>query len=223
MSRDALLAVAAGLLLARSLSRPRAAAGGGGPRVLPAYETCFRTPSSHGVLHGAPPSVAAWEVVAGANGTSWAVDRRDPSRRFCYPHGSTPINGTMRYPGFVSERRWQRLRRAVRLRPGDIVIATFPKAGTTWMEQIVLLLLQRGDASKLNPEQQNALPFNAHGVGSVWLERYVEALDEEGPPALSLAEWEALPSPRLIKTHALPSLLVGLPEGADALLSLIHI
>ena len=53
------------------------------------------------------------------------------------------------------------------------------------MEQIVLLLLQGGDASRLDPAQQNALPLSRHGVGSVWLERYADALDEAGPPSVS--------------------------------------
>ncbi|CAK0828391.1 unnamed protein product, partial [Prorocentrum cordatum] len=35
------------------------------------------------------------------------------------------------------------------LRDGEIVITTFPKCGTTWMQYIVLTLLYKGDASKI--------------------------------------------------------------------------
>ena len=75
---------------------------------------------------------------------------------------------------------------------------------------------QGGDARRLNPDMQNALPLNPHRVGSVWLERFADALEEEGPPSLSFEEWDALPSPRVIKTHALPSMLVGLAPGGEA-------
>jgi len=42
------------------------------------------------------------------------------------------------------------LRKRFELNPCDIVIATYPKCGTTWMQQIVLLLIHGPDA-KVNP------------------------------------------------------------------------
>ena len=35
------------------------------------------------------------------------------------------------------------------LQPGDIVVATYPKAGTTLMQQIIMLLLNGGDSDKV--------------------------------------------------------------------------
>ncbi|KAK7230185.1 C1 peptidase family protein [Aureococcus anophagefferens] len=43
------------------------------------------------------------------------------------------------------------LRRSFLSRAGDVFVCTYPKCGTTWMQQIVLLLLHGGDATKVKP------------------------------------------------------------------------
>lgn len=91
----------------------------------------------------------------------------------------------------------------------DIHVVTFPKCGTTFTEQIVLLLLNGGDPSSLNPKRQNSYSKAAPG-GKVWVENTVRvhARDFElDPPGrrmdkLTLEEFNAIPSPRVIKTHA---------------------
>ncbi len=85
------------------------------------------------------------------------------------------------YRTFVADsRRWD----GFKPRPDDIVIATYPKCGTTWMQQIVSLLLHK------SPEPRS-LPHQA-----AWLEmRHLTSHAE----ALEAIERE--PSPRSIKCH----------------------
>jgi aryl sulfotransferase len=106
--------------------------------------------------------------------------------------------------------RWQ----GFRARPYDVVIATYPKCGTTWMQRIVGLLIFRDPA-----------PIRLMDV-SPWLDcRFVE------PVEATLARLEAMRHRRFIKTH-LPA--DGLPlfdelrtivvarDGRDACLSYHH-
>ncbi|KAL6068620.1 Sulfotransferase [Balamuthia mandrillaris] len=72
----------------------------------------------------------------------------------------------------------------------DVVVATFPKCGTTWMQQIVLLLLFGGDRSKVwNPMKQ-----------SLWLETAVSLPDLKHRKTIE--ELQAMPLRRCWKTHA---------------------
>lgn len=91
--------------------------------------------------------------------------------------------GTARedYRGFVSDgRRWDE----VVHRPGDIVISTPSKAGTTWMQMLVALLVFDGPDL---PAPLNEL--------SPWLESTMRPLDE------ILTRLEAQEHRRFIKTH----------------------
>ncbi|KAH8071407.1 sulfotransferase [Aureococcus anophagefferens] len=52
------------------------------------------------------------------------------------------------HPPCVKPSAVAELRRSFLSRAGDVFVCTYPKCGTTWMQQIVLLLLHGGDATK---------------------------------------------------------------------------
>lgn len=64
--------------------------------------------------------------------------------------------------------------------PGDVFISTYPKCGTTWMQNIVWLILQRGEALAAADRMTEVIPH----------------LEEVGR-----ARVEQLPEPRVVKTH----------------------
>lgn len=73
-----------------------------------------------------------------------------------------------------------------RARPSDVLITTAPKAGTTWMQQILHQLRSGGDDQ-----------FHAIDEVVPWLE-----LPRAGRHwSEVLADYEALPAPRIFKTH----------------------
>jgi Sulfotransferase domain len=89
--------------------------------------------------------------------------------------------------------RWIRLRYVVlKPRPGDIYIATSPKAGTTWAQMIVYQLITGGRGefdhiSQVSPYCEQVMLKCEHGMGRQVMAQFLEAL----------------PSPRILKTHLL--------------------
>ncbi|XP_071484085.1 sulfotransferase 1A1-like [Diadema antillarum] len=82
------------------------------------------------------------------------------------------------------------------LRPDDIFIITYPKSGTTWMQQIMLLIKFDGDASKLEGQHVMLLiPF-------LDVVDFFSTKDfNTAPPMADYAK--DMPSPRVLKTHCL--------------------
>ncbi|KAL6456657.1 hypothetical protein MHYP_G00352010 [Metynnis hypsauchen] len=94
---------------------------------------------------------------------------------------------------FITD-NWEKIKN-FKARPDDILIATYPKAGTTWVSYI-LDLLYFGNTS---PERQTSLPIYLRVP-------FLEANLPEMPSGVELAD-ELATTPRLIKTH-LPIQLV---------------
>jgi hypothetical protein len=82
---------------------------------------------------------------------------------------------------------------------GDVYIATYVKAGTTWTQQIVHLLLRQGE------------PGGKYGESCPWLEACAsELIQPREAPTWNLEKINAAPAPRYFKTHAT---VAHLPRG----------
>ena len=129
------------------------------------------------------------------------------------------------YPAWCSEQRRDKLQSDVRLRQDDVLVVSYPKCGTTWAEQCILLLQNRGDTSKMDPAAKNVyVPSNKEAPGKIWPEACVEqnpAVHTRIVPGhefapISLQEFDEAPAPRTLKSHAPPHLLLtGAGAGAD--------
>uniref|UniRef100_A0A8D0L325 Sulfotransferase n=1 Tax=Sphenodon punctatus TaxID=8508 RepID=A0A8D0L325_SPHPU len=86
---------------------------------------------------------------------------------------------------------WSRIQ-SFQARPDDLLICTYPKAGTTWIQEIVDMIQQEGDLDKC----QRAPLHHRHPFVE-WARPPQPS--ELGPSGVDQAK--ALPSPRTLKTH----------------------
>lgn len=141
-----------------------------------------------------------------------------------YSLTTTSVKGVA-YPFWCNETRWQRLDEQTTYRAGDIIVVSYPKCGTTWSEQTILLLANNGHPDLLNPKTKNSFEKGSNKPGKIWIESMVEqdpSLEAKGFgqefAALSFEEFNAAPSPRLIKSHAAVPILLGCHgQGLSAL------
>jgi len=126
------------------------------------------------------------------------------------------LNG-IPHPKFINMERWAALNNIISYRSSDVIVATFPKCGTTFLEHIILLLLNKGNSSLLNPANKNAYIPRHSSSGKVWIEACVEqdakydcipSLPEANP--ISIEDFHAMPDSRVIKTHSPINLLLGI-------------
>eukprot|EP00656_Telonema_subtile_P005249 TRINITY_DN12386_c0_g1_i1.p1 TRINITY_DN12386_c0_g1~~TRINITY_DN12386_c0_g1_i1.p1 ORF type:complete len:333 (-),score=73.93 TRINITY_DN12386_c0_g1_i1:101-1099(-) len=114
------------------------------------------------------------------------------------------------YPPFVVPSAVDQLREQLSLPSDDVVIATYPKCGTTWMQQIALLLRFKGDRTAITDPMAQA----------PWFESMVSSHAVAKPAESCLCagmhpnDWRALSdTPHMIwKTHA-PAQLVPWSNG----------
>lgn len=125
------------------------------------------------------------------------------------------VNGFV-HPRFCEQQRWSSLDKITEYRPSDIIIASYPKCGTTWTEQCVLLLLNGGNRDVVNPASKNTFKASDSKTcaGKIWLEASLE--QEKNLPYhvpemeyMSLQEFKSIDTIRVIKTHAPEGSLLG--------------
>lgn len=154
-------------------------------------------------------SLKNWTIVQ--EGDAFFIEcMADRNKRFRAPDGSHMVEGVP-HPSFIEQRTWEMLRDQMTHQASDVWVTTFPKCGTTLMEQVILLLRHGGDPAKLDPRDKNT--FSAErGMGKVWPEANVSRSGHEQFPKrmrLTFDQFEALPGPRLMKTHAPRHLFLG--------------
>jgi sulfotransferase len=86
-------------------------------------------------------------------------------------------------PPYITPSRYQ-LSRELEMRAGDICFDSFPKSGSTWLSNIILLITTAGEDPADKP-----LRDCVHWVASSW------------PYPREKEEIDALPSPRIFKSH----------------------
>ena len=90
------------------------------------------------------------------------------------------------------------IQQSFRPRGGDVVIASIPKSGTTWLKALAFATMARGVYPPDTAAEHPLLRFNPHQCVTN-LERLYSAGQE--------SMIEALPSPRLLSTHMHHSIL----------------
>lgn len=122
------------------------------------------------------------------------------------------------WPHAVGRDKYQECHDNVRLRPRDVVVATYPKSGTTWVEQIVLLLLHGSSlAHKLSPQTRNAFSKKT-GMGKVWLEPMLAG--PRSGSGFTIDAFNRIASPRVIKSHAPYDMLMGIERPQTSPISM---
>ena len=94
-------------------------------------------------------------------------------------------------PPYITPERYC-LSRTIDLRPGDVCFTSYPKSGSTWLSQVIYLIIHNGETP-----QGKTLRDCLHWVASSW------------PYPRSRDELDALPSPRIFKSHMPYHMAVG--------------
>jgi hypothetical protein len=96
---------------------------------------------------------------------------------------------TLANPVYVAQKAWLYSRSRLALQPSDIIIALYPKTGSTWLRFVLYHLLAGSQTTQTFDEVNEAMPEFAHRS--------------------MFRKWQFDPVPRLIKTHQPRSFFFG--------------
>jgi hypothetical protein len=89
-------------------------------------------------------------------------DASDPSKIFSFR--TSLVQGVPCLQSLNPE-RYERINAGIKYRPSDILVSTYPKCGTTWSEQCVLLLTHAANPELINPVHKNSYDLAVKGKG----------------------------------------------------------
>jgi len=129
---------------------------------------------------------------------------------------------------FTKKEMLDRQHRELNFKNDDVIIAAYPRAGCTWMEQIVLLVMHRGDPNALDTKTKNTYDPKANPPrnGKVLFETmFAEKSDVDmAAPwgslcgqdmGLTKEDIESIPFRRLFKVHYRPHSLPGMSKAPE--------
>lgn len=108
--------------------------------------------------------------------------------RYIYRH--EVVHG-ITYPPGQTQEKIDLMRDSFKTRPGDVFVATFPKSGTTWTQQVLMLLKNRGEQGDI--PVMRAIP---------WIERLISAEGQDGIDMLNKVEGHTADGGRWFKAHS---------------------
>ena len=96
-------------------------------------------------------------------------------RPVTYFHPIQSIVDGVIYPSMITPEKWKMLNSSVKYRASDILVVSYPKSGTTLIEQCILLILNGGNNSVLCPANKNVYsPTASEKGGKIWLEACID-------------------------------------------------
>lgn len=129
------------------------------------------------------------------------------------------VNNTISWRS-CDQKRFDYLHENTKYRNDDVMILTYPKCGTTFTEQICLLLMHGtfNDSNvMMNPYHKNTYIPNINVVGKIWIEACVQQdnqIFEKSQllefKSISWDQFDSVPCRRLIKTHASYNNILGM-------------